>query len=188
MLKVFPPKRVMSSMASAVQYEAFKGSSTYMHRMRRKEEIAERLGLQVKEELVQNTLMPEPAVSVQNIISKKTGEPLYMIKTPQSSADAYREYKRRVRLGLENEEPDMNADSEYGEKESRHKYSSKDTRSGMSFGGAMNPLLMMLATGVAVEGLVFYAKESRENPPGKLIQLYSYLWEKRLTGLSGIWK
>jgi len=115
-------------------------------------------------------------------VSRRSGKPMYMVKKPISSADAFRAHRQKVRAGVVGEEfeaPRFDEETRESERE-QSSGSAYDGVGGEStsinFGKAF---MMMAATGVAVEAAVFYAKESKVNPPGKLIQLYRYVWEKR---------
>jgi len=191
-------RRLKSSMAvAAEQVNTHKESATYKFRQERLVAIAARKQDAVKAKMVSTESatapvamemgkgkkvaagVPKVEVKVPAAVHKKTGKPLYMIQKPVSSADAFRAHRQKVKAGVAEdfESP------KYEEKAEDKQHNASEGAAvaegtTASFG---KTLIMMLATGVAVEAAVFYAKEGKENPPGKLVQLYRYVWEKRFT-------
>lgn len=196
-------RRLKSSMVAAVeQVNTHKESATYKFRQERLAAIAARKQDAVKAKMVNTASatapvamekgkvkkvaagVPKVEVKVPAAVHKKTGKPLYMIQKPVSSADAFRAHRQKIKAGVAEDFDSPKYDEKVEDKQ--HNTSEGAAAAEGTTASFGKTLIMMLATGVAVEAAVFYAKEGKENPPGKLVQLYRYVWEKRFTDAMGV--
>lgn len=180
----------------AVETNVHKESATFLFRQKRLEAIAARKAEQRKVSGEAKPIRKTPKRSskgapivvpaaVPEMVNRKTGKPLYMISKPISSADAFRAERQRRAAG---EEGMVSVTDMTKEEESDSKYGSGEQQEGEGGFNFTRALLMMMAAGVTVEAAIFCVKESKENPPGKLIQLYRYVWERRLKSFSNYWR
>jgi hypothetical protein len=175
-----------------IVFEAAAMGATAVRRNQRKVDIAERLGKSLSTmEDKKTAVVATKAAAATSVIEekaplKKNGKPMYMMKKVVSAAQIHKELRKKgpdamnayiVAQNLK-EETEIPLKTVVGNKQKAQEGSGDGWQLGPW--NILKPIVLALGAGVAVEGLVFAVRESRETPtPGKIALLYRYAWELR---------